>query len=249
MKTRQSPMGADPGADLPLYQQIKRYILEKIQTGELVPGRRIPSEHELVDTLKVSRMTVNRALRELTENGYLTRQAGVGTFVAEQKPLARLLEVVSIAEEIKRVGGLHTCSVHVLESVPCSRKVASALELDPGEMVFHSVIVHKKNGVPVQLAERWVNPAVAPDYLGQDYTEMTPHEYIQRVAPVQEAQHILEAVLPDHATQKLLEIGPHEPCILLARRTWALNRVATDNQFTYPGSRYRMGSRFKTPVE
>ncbi len=234
-----------PGPPLALYQQVKRYILERIESGQLSTGDRIPSEHQLVETLGVSRMTVNRALRELAEEGLLARSQGVGTFVAEQKPFAGLLEVLSIAEEIKRAGGQHSCEVHLLSEESAPQAVAWALAIRPGGRVFHSIFVHKSSGVPVQLAERWVNPAVAPGYLEQDYSQITPNEYLQQVAPLQEAQHVLEAVLPDKAAQKLLKIGAREPCLLLLRRTWALGQVATDNRFIYPGSRFRLGGRFE----
>ena len=49
-----------------LYQQVKAHILEKIESGQWPPDTKIPSENQLVKTLKVSRMTVNRALRELS---------------------------------------------------------------------------------------------------------------------------------------------------------------------------------------
>lgn len=230
---------------LALYQQVKQHILARIEGGELSAGDRIPSEHQLVGALGVSRMTVNRALRELTEEGVLARSQGVGTFVAEQKPFSGLLEVMNISDEIQRAGGVHSCDVHLLAEEKAPPQVARALEIQTGGPVFHSIFVHKNNGVPVQLAERWVNPAVGPDYLKHDYTKITPHQYLQAVAPLQEAQHVLEAILPDEATQKLLKIGAHEPCILLLRRTWALGQVATDNRFIYPGSRYRLGGRFE----
>lgn len=230
---------------LALYQKVKRYILDRVESGELGPGVRVPSEHQLVEMLGVSRMTVNRALRELTEEGVLARSQGVGTFVAEQKPFSGLLEVLNIADEIERAGGVHSCDVHLLREEKAPEAVARALEIQPGGPVFHSIFVHKNSGVPVQLAERWVNPAVGPDYLKHDYTKITPHQYLQEVAPLQEAQHVLEAILPDKPAQKLLKIGAREPCILLLRRTWALGQVATDNRFIYPGSRYRLGGRFE----
>ncbi len=239
---QQREMSAPP---LALYQQVKRYILDRVESGELQPGMRIPSEHQLVETLGVSRMTVNRAIRELNEEGVVARSQGVGTFVSEQKPFAGLLEVLSISEEIKRAGGEHSCDVHLLTEETAPQSVAWALEIRPGGPVFHSIFVHKSNGVPVQLAERWVNPAVAPHYLEQDYTKITPNEYLQKVAPLQEAQHVLEAILPEKPAQKLLKVGAREPCILLLRRTWALGQVATDNRFIYPGSRFRLGGRFE----
>ena len=88
---------------VPLYRQVKDHILEGIRTGVLKPGMKIESENDLVKKLSVSRMTVNRALRELTAEGRLTRIQGSGTFIAQIKPQSALLEIRSIADEIKAV--------------------------------------------------------------------------------------------------------------------------------------------------
>lgn len=64
----------------PLYQKVKAHILKKIEQGELASSSRVPSENELVAELKVSRMTANRALKELAAEGILTRVAGGGYF-------------------------------------------------------------------------------------------------------------------------------------------------------------------------
>jgi GntR family histidine utilization transcriptional repressor len=181
----------------------------------------------------------------LTEEGRLVRRQGVGTFVIDRKPLAGLLEVRSIADEIARAGGRHGAQVHILAREQAPDWAAEALGLARRSDAFHSLLVHLNNHVPVQLAERWVNPAVAPHYLEQDFTQITPNQYLMEVAPIQEAQHVLEAVLPDRDAQRLLQIGPHEPCLLLNRRTWALGMAATQNRFIYPGSRYRLGGRFE----
>ncbi len=91
-----------------LYEQVKIIIMDRIQSGEYPPDSRIPSENQLVKELSVSRMTVNRALRELAENGHLVRIQGVGTYVAHPKPLTALFEITSIDEEIRSKGGCIT---------------------------------------------------------------------------------------------------------------------------------------------
>ena len=73
---------------LPRYSRVKRMITDRIDSGEWQPRHRIPSESELVRDLGVSRMTINRALRELTLDGRLIRVQGVGTFVATPKPIS-----------------------------------------------------------------------------------------------------------------------------------------------------------------
>ena len=86
--------------DLPslaLYAQVKDHISRKIQDGTWPAGHRLPSESELVAQFGISRMTVNRALRELMEQGRIVRVAGVGSFVAENKPQSTLLQKIGRA--------------------------------------------------------------------------------------------------------------------------------------------------------
>jgi GntR family histidine utilization transcriptional repressor len=99
-------------------------------------------------------------------------------------------------------------------------------------------------GVPVQHSERFVNPGTAPDYIHQDFTQITPSDYLLATAPVQEAEHIIEAVNCRAEIQKRLKISAHEPCICLTRRTWSYDRVATYSIIISPGSRYKLVGTF-----
>ncbi|MEJ2041345.1 MAG: histidine utilization repressor [Desulfosarcinaceae bacterium] len=232
-------------APQPLYRKVKDHILGLIDEGRLMPDSRVPSENELVQALNVSRMTVNRALRELAAEGLLVRLQGVGTFVAPQKPQSALLEIVSIAEEIRRRGGTHTSTVHLLQAEAASGLIAGNMRLAPGDRVFHAVLVHYDDGVPVQLADRYVNPDLVPDFLAQDFTRITPSAYLVQVAPFTEVDHVIEAVLADEKTRDLLKLKKNTPCLVLHRTTWAGEVVATHSRFTYPGPRCRLGGRFK----
>ncbi len=71
------------------YQTVKQHILDRIGSGDWPPGARIPSENELVAELGISRMTINRAVRELAQEGRVVRLGGVGSFVAEPQSAAR----------------------------------------------------------------------------------------------------------------------------------------------------------------
>jgi GntR family histidine utilization transcriptional repressor len=232
-------------APQPLYQKVQKHILELIDSGRLPAGSRIPSENELVVTLNVSRMTIHRALRELTAQGLLVRVQGVGTFVAAPKPQSALLEIVSIAEEIRRQGGIHSSTVHLLRSEPAPPEIARFMQLAQRSCVYHAVLVHCDRGRPVQLADRYVNPAVAPRFLEQDFTRITPNEYLVGVAPVSEVDHLIEAVLADQNARKLLKLKKNTPCLVLHRTTWSGDLVATHSLFTYPGPYFRLGGRFK----
>ncbi|MBF0228808.1 MAG: histidine utilization repressor [Desulfamplus sp.] len=229
-----------------LYEQVKDYIMQHIHSGEWKPDSKIPSENQLVRELGVSRMTVNRALREMTERGLLIRIQGVGTYIAHPKPLTALFEISSIDEEIKSRGGVHSSEVHLLREEQAYPEVAAAMEIPIGTPLYHSVIVHKNSGKPVMLADQYVNPQSAPDYIKQDFTTITTSKYLLSVVGLTDVEHIVEAVLPDAMTRKLLNMEPHEPCLILHRQTWDNQRVVTHTRMTYPGSIYRIGGRFKT---
>lgn len=228
----------------PLYARVKRYIAERVDSGTWPEDHRVPSEHALVRTFGVSRMTVHRALRELTAEGVLRRIQGVGTFVAAAKPQSALVRIRNIADEIRERGHDHAAKVHLLRAERAGPELATALGLPPGAEVYHSILVHRENRVPVQLEDRFVNPSAAPDYMDQDFTVITPNEYLMRVAPLAEVEHIIEAFMPDAVTRRRLEIAEGEPCLLLRRRTWSGGAVASSARLVHPGSRYRLAGRF-----
>ncbi|NNM57708.1 histidine utilization repressor [Acidocella sp.] len=237
---------SDNGVEKPqkLYEQIKQYLLDGIASGQWPDGSRIPSEHELMEVLGASRMTVNRAVRELSADGLLNRVQGLGTFVRAQVPRSALLEIYDISEDIQRRGNVHKSQVLLLEAIRADEALASAFMLRRGAKLFHSEIVHFENDVPVQFEARFVSPRFAPEYLNQDFTQQTSNRYLQGIAPPSEVEHIVHAVRPDERAQALLEIGPHEPCLQVERRTWTEAGPATRSVLTHPGSRYSLGSRY-----
>lgn len=158
----------------PLYAQLKQMIAQQIRTGAWPAHYRVPSESELVQELGYSRMTVNRALRELTAEGLLVRMQGVGTFVAQPKARSALFSVNNIADEITARGHRHHSRVVRLVEEPAGSEQAAALDIREGQPVFHSLIVHFEDDVPIQLEDRYVNVRLAPDYLKQDFTQHTP---------------------------------------------------------------------------
>ncbi len=227
-----------------LFERIKKSIINDIESGKLKPDDKIPSETELTRLFNTSRMTANRALKELTEEGRIVRAQGVGSFVARPKPEAALLEIKSIAKEIAEWGGSHSSEILVLREEKADEEIAKKMNLKLLDPVFHSIMLHKDRGVCVQHSERFINPKVAPDYLKQDFNVITPNEYLMEVAPVQQAEHIIEAVACKKEIQKRLKIKPGEPCLSLTRRTWSFDMVATYSIIISPGSRYKLVGKF-----
>ncbi|WP_179400571.1 histidine utilization repressor [Burkholderia guangdongensis] len=228
----------------PIYQEIKDFILARIHAGEWSEGDQVPSENELAREFNVARMTVNRALRELTAEQVLTRTRGAGTFVAQPKYESTLVAIRSISDEI--VARDHRYHAQVLEvgAAVADAKLADEMQLGAGSPIFHSRVLHFENDTPVQFEERWVNPDVAPEYALQDFTATTPNQYLMRVAPLQRVEYRIEAAMPDEDTRRLLKMDEREPCLMLHRRTWSQGLVASTVNLWHPGSRYRFTGHF-----
>ena len=229
----------------PLYLQVKRHILDNIGSGKWTTSTRVPSENDIVKSFGVSRMTANRALKELRDEGILVRIAGVGSFVAERHARAHPLEIRSIADEIRERGHVHRAETVSLERIRASADLAEDFGIAPRSETYCSVIVHFENDRPMQLEQRYVRPSLAPDYLKVDFSVTTPHDYLIGVAPLQEAEHRLRAAMPDERIRKLLAMKRDEPCLLVIRRTWSAGQIASVARLYYPGSRYEMSGRFR----
>jgi len=228
----------------PAYQQIKDYVLAEIHAGHWREGDLVPSEHELVRRFGVARMTVNRAIRELAAEGVLTRSQGAGTYVAATKYHGTLVEIKSIADEIRNRGHRHSARLLKLTTVRADGALAAEIGVNENDKLFHSVILHFENEQPIQLEERWVNPALAPDYLAQDFTRVTPNEYLTRSAPLSRVEYRIEARRPDRSTKAKLEMDKDEPCLVLHRRTYSNGVVASVANLFHPAGRYQFSGHF-----
>lgn len=111
----------------PLYQQLERNLREEIENGSRPVGSRFPTENELSQQYNVSRVTVRKALSELSEQGYLERKSGKGTFVAEKKFQRGISGVIGFSDLCKLSG-----------VKPGAKTIKIALE-DPSEKEVESM--------------------------------------------------------------------------------------------------------------
>lgn len=231
----------------PRYQQLKDLIIGRISSGELRPQDRVPSENELVESMHVSRMTANRALRELTDEGYVDRIAGRGTFVSDFRSRSHVLEVQNIADEILRRGHTHSCEVLRQSRQHARGEIARALNVEQGTDVFHLLLVHFENGSPVQVEDRYVVADFAPECMQQNFQAVTPSAYLTAISPLQEAEQVVRATLPNAAVRQHLQMDNNEPSLVVIRRTWSHGRPVTFARLHHPGSRYELTGHYVPP--
>jgi GntR family histidine utilization transcriptional repressor len=235
---------ANPAAKLAPYTRVKHHLKSGLAAGRWPPGALMPSEAELVAEFGVSRMTVNRALRELQSEGLVQRAQGVGTFAGELHRVSSTLTIRDLHEEIESRAHRHHAVVHLQRAEAAAAALAEQLGVAVGSAVFHTLIVHFDNGLPLQCEDRYVNPACAPGYLQADFTQTTPTQYLFANTALWRAQYTIEASQPTAQEARLLAVAATDPCLVVVRRTFTADAAITLARLVHPGSRYQLEGQF-----
>ena len=240
-----SPSTASASSAGAPYTRVKQHLKAGLASGRWPAGALMPSEAELVIEFGVSRMTVNRALRELQSEGLVDRTQGVGTFAAQLHKVSSQLTIRDLHEEIVARGHQHHAVVHLQRKETARNALAEQLGVSPGSEVFHTLIVHFENGVPLQCEDRYVNPAVAPGYLGNDFTQTTPTHVLFDSTALWRAQYSIEAARPTAQEAQLLGVAADMPCLTVVRRTFTRKAPITIARLVHPGTRYALHGEFQ----
>lgn len=234
----------------PAYQRIKSAILANIHAGIWTAGAAIPTEMALAEQFGVSRMTVNRALKELTDERVLERRQGSGTFVAQQKFNHTFIEVRNIAKDIADSQHHYRAEVR-LHSVLIGEQLATQHQtlaqaffgesLANNHALCQVDIVHWSDDTPVQYEERWVNHSLIPDFAKQDFATVNTSDYLIAHVPLKSGEYTIFAKNPPAHVRTALHMQQDEPALLLTRKTYSHGKVVTIVNMWHAGSRYQFG--------
>ena len=198
----------------PLYHQLMQRIADDIEKGNYPVGSRIPPEHELEKTYEVSRVTVRRALAELTAEGLLERKQGKGTFVSTPRISQDLKSIHSFHDSCKKNGvRAGTRVIHVTEIKADATDIAD-LNLREGDRVVETLRVRSADGEPVALEKNHFSTVYS--YLENENLNGSLYNVLRDygVEPKQ-ATHDISMTFATEAQAKLLNIEPGSPLMRL----------------------------------
>src|SRR5690606_23646613 len=241
---------------VPAYQRIKNAILDNIHSGKWQAGAAISTEMALAEEFSVSRMTVNRALKELSEERVLERRQGSGTFVAQQQFNHTFVEVRNIAQDLKSANRdyqAHVVSKRAITASMLDDEMRGKFDLDTAvvssdsedtriseiAVLYEVKIVHFADGQPIQFEERWVDAKKVPQFLEQDFSVVNTSDYLIAKSPLERGSYTIRAVAAPDEIANALQVAPQSPTLVLRRQTYSAGRVLTFVKMWHAGDRYQ----------
>ena len=164
-----TPALLDPQLAIPLYHQVYVLLRDRIISGRLVPGARLPGEMEMSGLLGVSRITIKRALNELANEGLVYRSRGRGTIVSDGR-VAPLIagSFDTLLTALEQMGLATHVELLTVAETPADRDVAERLQMSPGRLVQRSVRLRKLRGEPFSYLVNYVPIEIARRYASTD---------------------------------------------------------------------------------
>lgn len=209
----------DRATGMPLYQQMVALLTNRIRSGAIAAGEYLPSENDLCAEYGVSRITAKRAMNELAQAGLVARERGRGTRVLD----IQLSPVFSASidgwrENVSAMGRWTSAQVLEFSYVPVPVEVAAALEVEPGEIVQHTVRVRRQNKEPFSHLVTYVPEDIGRLYKRKDLGNNPLHKLLERAGiRIAAARQTLTATLADPPIAGVLGIPVGSPLIEVER--------------------------------
>lgn len=202
--------------DKPLYQVLYDALLQQIESGELKPHDRLPSENDLCETFSVGRNTVRRALSELANDGILNTVAGLGTFVTDSRLTKTAEYLFGMTQEMELRGKAITSRVLDAKLISADPFLTRRLRVQLGAEVVFLYRVREMDGEPVAIERAYLPHALCPGILDFDFSKESLYQTLSKVygkSPSYAEQEI-EASLATPEVARLLKLT--QPAVVLA---------------------------------
>jgi GntR family transcriptional regulator len=163
MQSSLPQLSSDSG--VPLYQQLKLWLQDRIRSGDFPQDTPLPSERQLSETLAVSRATIRQAIDALERDGWVTKIHGKGTFVVPIKVEQSLSRLTGFSENMRQAGIKASSKLIKAELAEPTETVAAALGLRPGEVVAVVTRLRLAEKEPLMVERSHLNYALTPKLL------------------------------------------------------------------------------------
>ena len=225
------------------YKDVKADIQAKITKGEWCPGSLVPTEVELATTYGCARATVNRAMRELADDGLIERRRKAGTRVRMTPVRQARFDIPIVRAEIEEKGAEYRYSLVSNDIEIAPDWLRARLKLAPKSKVLHLLCMHYADGDPYQHEDRWINLSSLPQAQEVDFAQSGPNEWLVSTIPFSSVEISFSAGLAHKKLADYLAGNVGDPVFTIERSTWWEEQAVTFVRLSYrPG--HRMTTRY-----
>lgn len=225
------------------FLDIKQEIIARIQNGIWAQGALMPTEQELAQEFACARATVNRALRELAEQGLINRKRKSGTRVNATPIKQARFEIALVRQTIEERNATYRYALVECAQTAPPDWLRAQLDLPKHAAMLHLKCMHYADNQPFQFEERWINTDAVPDVIEADFTNSGPNEWLLAQVPFSNAEIAFSAIAADDEMARFLATPADTPLFQMERTTWFQDKPVTFVRMTFhPG--YRMQTQY-----
>ena len=202
------------------FRDVKEDIRRKIVDGHWGPGELIPNEVDLAAQFQCARATVNRAVRELAEEGLVERKRKAGTRVRLSPVRRAQFEIPIVRKEIESLGKFYRYSMLAREICTAPEWLRVRMGLGEGGQVLHLTCLHYAEEYPYQYEDRWISLDALPHAGDADFSAEGPNEWLVSAVPFSDAEISFSATGADKVLSRHLGCAIGDPLFLAERSTW-----------------------------
>lgn len=239
----------DRSTPIPLYYQLKGFILQEIQNGTYPVGSCIPTEMEIRDRFSLSRTTIRQAVSELVQEGWLERRTSKGTFVTlprENHPSNNIRSFEPFYQQVSKTGKTARTELLDLKVIPANSQQAGWLELSPGDKIIYLFRRRFADDLPLVTLQNYIPYSLCSYILSHDFETESLYEILsqkQETAPCL-VKNIISTEEASARDSELLNISPGKPVLNFC----TISRTRSNIIIDYAFSRYH-GDFCKYEVE
>jgi len=233
----------DKYSPIPLYYQLKTILTELIENEELKPGDLMPTERELCEVHEVSRMTVNKTITSLVNEGVVYRERGKGTFVAKAKEKHHLTSLLSFTEDMQKKGMDVNSKIISFQRKPATKKLEKELKLTAGNTdVFKIMRLRCCGGEPYALETVYIAAYLCNELDAPMLENNSLYGVLNKVfsRKVDYAYQTIEPIMLSDYESEVLQVDRNSLALLFARKTYLKNDVPIEvTKSIYRSDRYK----------
>jgi GntR family transcriptional regulator len=211
----------DKSSHEPLYRQLAKLLVSQIESGDYKTGHRLPSERELSEIHKVSRITARQAIDLLFEDGLIFREQGRGTFVAEPR-MRHLQGLTSFTEDMQARGYTPRSRVLLQEVLEADGELQSTLRVSPGQRILHLVRLRMADDRPIALQASYISLALCAGLEQEIFENQSLFALLRSKYYLSPAwtEVDVQAVPASKEEAQLLTVRPNDPLLVIRGKTF-----------------------------